>query len=237
MNYNEVSIPYVSAVIVAAGGSTRMNMGVCKQLIPINGIPVIAHTVLAFEQSKFVQEIIVVCREEDRQSIQSVLACFTVSKLSGYVNGGAARQESVFNGIHAVSKQAQYYAIHDGARPLIMPEDIDRVIVDAFTQKASALGVPVKDTIKIIDQDGFIAFTPERSSLWAVQTPQVFEKSLYQNAMQRALEEQAEYTDDCQLVENMGSRVHLCMGSYTNIKITTKDDIQSAEAILKSREI
>lgn len=230
------AIPYVSAIIVAAGSSTRMKMGICKQLIPINEVPVIVHTVLAFEKAKYVKEIIIVCREEDEQHFQDILSSYAASKLSGYVRGGAARQESVFNGIRAASQRTEYYAIHDGARPLVAPEDIDRVIEDAFIHQASSLGVPVKDTIKIVDKDGFIASTPDRSTLWAVQTPQVFEKSLYQNAMQRALEEHAEYTDDCQLVEHMGSRVHLCMGQYTNIKITTNDDIQSAEAILKSRE-
>ena len=125
--------------------------------------------------------------------------------------------------------------IHDGARPLITWELIEKVTADAFTYGAAALGVPVKDTIKVINAQGFATSTPDRSTLWAVQTPQVFEKTSYLSAVKQAVQQGADYTDDCQLIEQLGKQVHLCMGSYENIKLTTKEDLIVAQAILNQR--
>ncbi len=136
----------------------------------------------------------------------------------------------------AVPEGTELVAVHDGARPLVRPEEIDACVADARQWGASALAVPVKDTIKLADGSGFIASTPDRNLLWAVQTPQVFQRELYEDAMHRAEAEGVDYTDDCQLLEHVGVKVHLCRGSYENLKLTTRDDIVSAEAILRRRE-
>jgi 2-C-methyl-D-erythritol 4-phosphate cytidylyltransferase len=223
------------AILVAAGSSTRMSCcSSSKQFIPLLGVPAIAHSLTAFEKAKLIQETIVVCRPEDRKEMLSIIHQYHIKKVSAVVPGGKTRQQSVSAGVLAASAQAAYFAIHDGARPLIQPQIIDAVVQDAFCHKASALGTPVKDTIKIIDENGFVASTPNRSSLWAVQTPQVFERALYMSAMKQAEEDFADYTDDCQLVEHFGVKVHLCLGEYTNLKLTTKEDIAFAEAILKT---
>lgn len=224
------------AILVAAGSSTRMAIHMSKQFIPLLNIPAIAHTLHAFEKADCIQEIVVVCRNEDISELWDTIRTYHIHKVAAVVPGGETRQQSVAAGIAAASVQAAYFAIHDGARPLIQPQDIDAVIQDAFLHKASALAVPVKDTIKIIDKSGFVASTPDRSSLWAVQTPQVFERSLYLTAMKQAERNSADYTDDCQLVEHIGIPIHLCPGDYTNLKLTTQEDIAIAEAILKKRE-
>ena len=160
---------------------------------------------------------------------------FGVHKLSSVVSGGKTRQQSVFQGIKAAGA-ATHFAIHDGARALITPEDIQRAVSDGICFGASSLGVPVKDTIKVVDGEGYVQGTPNRALMWNVQTPQVFEKAVYQRAMKKAEQEGADYTDDCQLVEQLGVGVHLCMGSYENIKITTRDDLALGEHILQLRE-
>jgi len=228
--------PNCCAVIVAAGNSERMALGFSKQFIPLCGVPVIARTLSAFDAADLIDCVVVVCREEDFAALQLCIEKFQFKKINAVVQGGATRQESVAAGIAAAPEDASYFAIHDGARALITPDEINSVVEDCFECGASALAAPVKDTIKIIGKNNYVVSTPERSSLWAVQTPQVFERGIYQTAMQQAQKDGTDYTDDCQLVEHMGVRVHLCKGEYTNIKLTTKEDICFAEAIVKSRE-
>ena len=134
-------------------------------------------------------------------------------------------------GLRKVSKESQYIAIHDGARPLVKPEHITKVIRDAAVFGAATLGVPVKDTIKVVD-DGLITDTPHRPSLWITQTPQVFRKRLYFEAVDFAEEHGLDFTDDCQLVEAIGGKVYMTVGDYTNIKITTPEDRAIAEVLL-----
>lgn len=229
--------PFCSAVIVAAGSSTRMCMKSCsKQFIPLLGVPAIAYTLTAFQKAEHIHEIIVVCREEDKEEMQEIIQQHAISKVSKLVSGGNTRQQSVSAGVAQISGSAAYIAVHDGARPLIHPKMIDAVVDDAFNNRASVLGIPIKDTIKRINQSGFIDFTPDRSVLWAVQTPQVFERGLYCQAMEQAVQEHGDYTDDCQLVEHIGVKVHICPGDYSNLKITTPEDVLFAEAILKNRK-
>lgn len=228
--------PDCCAVIVAAGNSERMALGFSKQFIPINGVPAIARTLSAFDAADVIQGVVVVCREEDFAELRNCIEKFQLKKIIAIVCGGTTRQESVAAGIAAAPENTAYFAIHDGARALITPAEIDSVVEDGFECGASALAVPIKDTIKIIGKNNYVVSTPERSSLWAVQTPQVFERELYQAAMQQAQKDGTDYTDDCQLVEHLGVRVHLCKGAYTNIKLTTKEDICFAEAIVKGRE-
>lgn len=215
------------AVILGAGNSTRMKTEKSKLLLKINGQTVIERSVNAFLNISDIDEIIVVARQQDIEVFSSI---FDDERIS-FVVGGATRQESVYNAIQTID-EAELIAIHDGARPLIREEDIENTIRQAKEHSAAAVGVPVKDTIKIIDNDHFVVETPNRSNLFAVQTPQIFDFGLYKQIMDKAVEQGRDYTDDCQLAENNGVKVKMVAGSYTNIKITTPDDIPVAESIL-----
>nr|WP_319488259.1 2-C-methyl-D-erythritol 4-phosphate cytidylyltransferase [uncultured Caproiciproducens sp.] len=225
------------AIVVAAGNSTRMAFGFSKQFVPLCGVPAIARTLSAFDAAELIQCTVVVSRREDIDLVKDCIQKFKIEKVISIVEGGITRQQSVAAGVSAVPENIAYFAVHDGARALITPEEIDASVEDAFQCGASALAVPVKDTIKVIGKNNYVVSTPERSTLWAVQTPQVFERRLYQKAMEQALVNGGDYTDDCQLVEHIGVKVHLCMGTYTNMKLTTIEDVGIAEAILKSRGI
>lgn len=224
------------AIVVAAGNSTRMGMSCSKQFVLLNKIPAIVHTLLAFQNSDCITSVVLVCCPGDRRMMEQLIQRYQIQKLYAVIPGGDTRQQSVMAGILAAPEETEYYAIHDGARALITPKEIMAAVRDGVRYGASALAVPVKDTIKMVNRDGFVCATPERSMLWAVQTPQVFEKGLYQKAMACAQAEGADYTDDCQLAEHAGIPVHLCMGAYTNIKLTTAEDIPAAQAILQKRE-
>lgn len=226
---------FVSAIIVAAGGSVRMGIADSKQFIPLLGRPAIEYTLRAFEKCHFIKEIVVVCREQDKERIRLIADENGFSKVSSLVEGGASRAESVRNGIKAASERAKYFAIHDGARPLITVEEIERVIEAAFETGAATLGVPVKDTIKIVDGYNKIESTPLRSQLRAVHTPQVFESELYQFALENAGDNMINFTDDCSLIEHMGGEVEVVKGSEENIKLTTPIDVVIAESILRER--
>lgn len=227
---------YVCAVIVAAGGSTRMGGKISKQLMPLSGKPAISYTLRAFQYADRIDEIVLVCRQEDCAALEQIAERYRITKIKSMTPGGATRQQSVARGVAAASEAATHIAIHDGARALILPEDIDRAVEDAIIWKASTLAVPVKDTIKMADTRGVVTGTLDRSTLWSVQTPQVFERTLYLKALRRAEDEGKDYTDDCQLVERCGAMVHLCMGSYENSKLTTVDDLAVAEQTIKRRE-
>ncbi len=226
---------YVSAIIVAAGGSVRMGIADSKQFIPLLSRPAIEYTLKAFQNCYLIKEVIVVCRNQDMQRINSIVAENDFSKVSRLVAGGSSRAESVRNGVKAASEKAKYFAIHDGARPLITVEEIKRVVEAAFETGAATLGTSVKDTIKVVDGFNNIESTPLRSQLRAVQTPQVFEKDLYTFALDNAGDNVINFTDDCALIENMGGEVQVVKGSEENIKLTTPIDVIIAESILKSR--
>ena len=226
---------FVSAIIVAAGGSKRMGTADSKQFIPLLERPVIEYTLGAFQKCGLIKEIVVVSRDQDAQRIKEIADNNGFSKLKSVVSGGDSRAHSVQNGIAAASKKAEYYAIHDGARPLITVEEIERVCDAAFETGAATLGTPVTDTIKIVDGSDMIESTPLRSQLRAVQTPQVFESELYSFALDNAEDSLDGFTDDCSLIENMGGEVMVVEGNKENIKLTTPIDIIIAESILKSR--
>ncbi len=219
-----------SVIIVAAGSSTRMQ-GTNKQLAEVGGIPVIVRSMLAFEKCESVSEIIVVTREESIETFKALAAEYSVSKLSCVVPGGSTRQESVINGLRRISDSTSMIAVHDGARPLVTPENIERTIADARVFSGAVLGVPVKDTIKVVS-DGLITDTPPRSSLYITQTPQVFKRSVYMRAVEFSQRNYLDFTDDCQMAEAIGVKVCMTTGDYKNIKITTPEDIAVAEAIL-----
>lgn len=226
---------YVSAVIVAAGGSVRMGIADSKQFIPLLSRPAIEYTLSAFQNCYLIKEVVVVCREQDMERIRQIADENNFTKVSRLVKGGASRAESVRNGVEATNEKAKYFAIHDGARPLITVEEIERVVEAAFETGAATLGTSVTDTIKIVDGFNKIESTPLRSQLRAVQTPQVFEKDLYKFALENAGDNAINFTDDCALIENMGGEVAVVKGSKENIKLTTPVDIIIAESILNSR--
>ena len=227
---------FVSAVIVAAGGSVRIGIADSKQFISLLSRPAIEYTPKAFQKIHLIKEIIIVCREQDNDRINKIIELNGFSKVSKLVKGGDSRADSVRNGIGACSENAKYYAIHDGARPLITVEEIERVVEAAFDTGAATLGTSVKDTIKVVDGFNNIESTPIRSQLRAVQTPQVFERDLYRFALENAGDNLINFTDDCSLIENMGGEVLVVKGNEENIKLTTPIDIVIAESILKSRQ-
>ncbi len=219
----------ISAIIVAAGSSRRMKSDVPKILMEILGEKVIHRTARAFDKNDYIDEIIVVTREQDIEEIKTILS--DITKLKTVVAGGSERQESVLNGVHAAS--GDIIAIHDGARPLVSDEEINRVIEDAEKCGAATLSAVPKDTVKVADGDGFVSETPNRSTLRNIYTPQVFGREEYLSAAESEEAKKAMYTDDCQLFEKLGKKVFLSEGKYTNIKITTPEDLAIAEAIAK----
>lgn len=223
-----------SAIIVCAGNSTRMQ-GANKILLPLGKTNVIGNTLLAFQQCKSITDIVVVCREDDENEIRKTAEVLLISKLHAFARGGETRQKSVVNGLRAISTETEMIAIHDGARPLVKPEHIERTIKDAAVFGGAALGVPVKDTIKIV-HDGLIEDTPYRPSLYITQTPQIFKRRLYFEGVDFALEHELDFTDDCQLIEAIGTKIYMTTGDYTNIKITTPEDIKIAKLLLNNEK-
>jgi len=225
----------VSAIIAAAGKSTRMNTGVSKQYMMAAGKPVLAHTIEAFEKTKVISEIIVVISKEDDSVFNDyILSRYKYSKLSAVVYGGSDRQASVYNGLQAVSGKSSVVCVHDGARPLVTPDIIIDTISAAYEKGAACAGVPVKDTIKKVGASGIVEKTLDRSKLWSIQTPQAFRKEILEKAHETAAKEGYSGTDDSVLAERLGYPVHMIMGSYRNIKITTPEDLIFAEALLKT---
>ncbi len=222
-------MPDTSVILVCAGNASRMG-GVNKILMPLNSSTVIGVCLSKFQECPDVAEIIIVTKQENFQPIQEIAENLNITKLSHITEGGDTRQKSVMQGLKLVSKDSAYIAVHDGARPLVKTEHISKVIQDARVFGGATLGVPVKDTIKTVD-DGLITDTPPRASLWITQTPQVFKKRLYFEAVDFALEHNLDFTDDCQLVEAVGGKICMTRGDYTNIKITTPEDIQIAEVL------
>lgn len=226
----------LSVIIPAAGSSSRMNSTLSKQLMKICGIEVLARTALAFERLSLVSEIIIVCRKEEQEEFRKLIEKYKISKFKCFAPGGASRQQSVFGAIPLVSEECGFVAVHDGARPLVSAQIIEDTAKYAEKYGAAAPGVAVKDTIKIIDGSGFVESTPNRERLIAVQTPQIFNKKKYFLAMEAALSSGEDYTDDCALFERCGERVYITKGSYSNIKITTAQDIPLAEKLLEGQK-
>lgn len=226
--------PYCSAVIAAAGSSQRME-GENKLLLPLGGKPVLAHTLQAIDRSPGIREIIIAAREEDMVRFADLCKAWGIEKPVKVVLGGKTRVESVLRAAMEANEDADLIAVHDGARPLVTPELIERVIEAARVNFAAAPAVPVKDTVKVAI-GGIVRETPDRSTLFAVQTPQVFDAQLLRAALQSAMDAGAALTDDCSAVERMGKEIYLTDGEEENIKITTPMDLFFAETILEKRE-
>ena len=221
--------PYVSVVIAAAGSSTRMG-GINKQFLLLNKIPVLAHTLLRFSKLPSVSEIIIAARKDDLLLINDMVKDFGIQKVKAVIPGGANRQESVRLGLEHINEPI--VLIHDGARPMVTNECIEKVIKQLEACDAAALGVPVKDTIKRVMPNGQIIETLNRDELVQIQTPQGFRSEIIRDAHKRALIENVFATDDCMLAELMGIPVYVVSGDYQNIKITTPEDIAICEAML-----
>ena len=201
-----------------------------KLLLEFLGKTVIERSVEAFLNISDVDEVIVTVREQDLETFSELITDERVT----FVIGGDTRQQSVKNAVDTIDS-ADLIIIHDGARPLVREQDIENTIIAAKTFGAAAVGVPVKDTIKVVDGDSVIVDTPDRSTLFAVQTPQIFGFNAYKAALQKALDDGKDFTDDCRLIEYAGGKVRMVTGDYSNIKITTPDDIAVAENILLNR--
>lgn len=226
---------YTAAIIAAAGNSTRMGGTTSKQLMLLEGMPVLAHTLLAYEHAETIHEIIVVGKVEDFPAYRAMAEQYGIHKLRVLAEGGASRQESVLCGLRQVSSKTKYVAIADGARCLITPEQIDKVCHAAYRTGAATAATPATDTIKIADQYQFAISTPDRETLWMAQTPQVFAHELYHAAAYYALEKGFVATDDNSLIELIDRKVKLVDCGRENIKITTAVDLLIAKAILQSR--
>lgn len=217
-----------SAVVVAAGSSSRMGMD--KILAPLAGEPVIIHTLRAMEQAPSVAEVVLVTRGERLVELAQLCRQFGLSKVGKIVRGGSTRTESVYLGAMETDRSAAVIAVQDGARPLVSPALIEKTIAQAKKSGAAAPAIPLKDTVKIA-RDGVVEQTPDRESLYAVQTPQVFEASLLKAALKQAMEDGAAVTDDCSAVERLGMKVVLVAGEERNIKLTTPVDLMLAECL------
>lgn len=229
---------FTSVLILAAGSSTRMGDGVSKQFLSVGGIPVVARTVMQFDRSEFINEIIVVCKKDELEIYKDFVEKYSIKTPFKVVEGGETRQESARFGSDAVDSKAKYIAIHDAARCLITEEMIARVCHSAFVSRdrGAIMAIKAIDTVKIADKGAFIESTPERKLVWQAQTPQVFPLNAYRAAAYIARDEGFEGTDDASLLEHIKFPVKLVDGSRENIKVTEPIDIYLAEAILKSRE-
>ncbi len=221
-----------TAVVPAAGSSTRM--GEDKVLMPLAQVPMLLRTLRALEGCGAIKEIIVVTREDLIVPVGQLCKDAALRKVHKVVVGGATRTQSVLAGVREADPEAGLIAIHDAARPLVTEKIVAEAIERALVRGAAAPAVPVKDTVKRA-VEGVVQSTPDRSELFAVQTPQVFEHGLILGALEKAAAEGAELTDDCAAVERLGVPVYLTAGSYENIKLTTPEDVVLAEAILAGR--
>ena len=223
----------ISAVIVSAGNSTRMG-GINKQFLELDGLPLIVNTITMFQRCNMIDEIIIVTRESEIDAVAKLVEKYDFYKVNNIVAGGETRQLSVYEGVTSTSNITDLVVIHDGARPLVTVKVIEETIKAAAEFGAAATGVKVKDTVKVVDDNDNIIDTPDRTYMRFIQTPQVFDKKLYLDAV-NTVENSKDFTDDCKLLEAYGKTVKLVDGDYDNIKITTPEDIELAESYLKRR--
>lgn len=225
-------LKYCGAVIVAAGNASRMG-GIDKVMAPLDGEPMIVRTVRTFQNCSAVKEIVIVTREDLIPKITSM--CGKFDKVRAVVVGGKDRAESVKNGLGMLSKKVKLVAVQDGARPLITEAVIDRTVRAAHSYGAAAPAIPVKDTIKVVE-GGIVSVTPDRNTLKAIQTPQVFDFDLLKGALKKSFEDGVAITDDCSAVEYLGYKVKIVEGDERNIKVTTPMDLKIAQLLLEEME-
>lgn len=224
-----------SVIICAAGAGKRMNSVIAKQYLELQGKSILAHTIDAFEKSSDIDEIVIVTGKDDIDFVkEKIIKKYGYKKINAVAAGGKERQNSVYNGLAALSKDTDIVLIHDGVRPFVSQEDIHKIVEETKIYKACVTGVRVKDTIKLCDDKGNIVSTPDRACLWAAQTPQAFEYKLINEAYKKAFDDNILGTDDSMLAERIGVKVKMIEGSYYNIKITTPEDLFMGENILSS---
>jgi 2-C-methyl-D-erythritol 4-phosphate cytidylyltransferase len=219
-------------VIVAAGSGSRMKRDINKQFIKLDGKEIIAYTIEKFYKSEDIDDIVIVIKEsEEKYFIENIINKYGFDNIK-LAYGGKERQDSVYNGIKKLNRNCEIVLIHDGARPFVNEDIIKNSIEEAKENNAVVVGVPVKDTIKVVDSDGNIVDTPNRSLLWSVQTPQSFKYEIITKAYEYAYSNDYYGTDDAMLVEHIGYNVKMIEGSYDNIKITTEEDLHFGIQIL-----
>jgi 2-C-methyl-D-erythritol 4-phosphate cytidylyltransferase len=224
----------VTALIPAAGAGRRMGKSVAKQFLPLGDKPLLAHTLLAFQRAPEIDEIIPILSKEDREHcLRDIIERYGITKVRTLVAGGRERQDSVMNGLLKLEPDASIVLVHDGVRPFVTHAMIRESVDLARKGECVAVGVPVKDTVKEVDDQGMVRHTLERSRLWAIQTPQTFPVNALKRAYEECFKHKVYGTDDATLVERTGGRVRVIMGSYENIKITTPGDLILAEEILR----
>lgn len=227
-----------TAIILAAGQGKRMNSSIQKQYLLIKGYPVLYYTIKVFEESDVDDIIVVTGMEETEYCQKEIIEKYGFKKIKKIVAGGKERYHSVYEGLQAV-EESEYVLIHDGARPFVTKEMIRRTLEGAKEHAACAVGMPVKDTIKIINENGFVESTPDRSKIWMMQTPQTFSYSLIFDAYKKIIELEkngvyTSVTDDAMVLELItGKQTKVVEGAYENIKITTPSDLQIAECFMK----
>lgn len=220
-------------IVVAAGKGTRMGTAESKQYLLLEGKPILVHTLETFERMPEAQEVVLVVGEHDVERCRGYAAQYGLAK-ARVVPGGAERQHSVLRGLEALSEAAEWVLVHDGVRPFVREDRVRACWRKAMETSAAVLAVPVKDTIKVLDGDGVIVSTPDRRTLWAIQTPQAFRRSVLEEAHRQAERDGVLGTDDAMLVERLGLKVHVVESDYTNIKITTPEDLAWAAWLVKS---
>jgi len=226
----------VTVLIPAAGMGKRMGKAVAKQFLPLGDKPMLAHTLLAFQRTAEIDEIIPILSPEDMEScLKDIIEQYHITKVKTLVVGGKERQDSVYNGIQKLEHDAAIVLVHDGVRPFVTHEMIREAVECAGKGQCVAVGVPIKDTIKEVNADRIILHTFDRSRLWAIQTPQAFPAKTLKRVYEESFAHKIYGTDDATLVERAGIKVRVIMGSYDNIKITTPEDLLLAEEILKRR--
>ncbi|MDP2911287.1 MAG: 2-C-methyl-D-erythritol 4-phosphate cytidylyltransferase [Candidatus Omnitrophota bacterium] len=223
----------VAAIVPSAGRGTRLKTRMGKPYIKLGSKPVLAHTLIALERNKKIKEIFVAI-EKDKigKASREIIRKYGIKK-ARLLAGGRERMDSVYNALRLVSGDIDYVLIHDGVRPFVTDQLIEDLLKAAAKFNASVAGVPVKPTLKFASEDRFIKYTPPRQYFWEAQTPQVFKKDLIMKAYEFARKKNIRATDDAMLVEKIGVRPKIVMGSYSNIKITTREDLELARIILK----
>ena len=225
---------FISVVIVAAGLGKRMKSDINKQYLLLKDKPIVAHTIEKFEHNEYIDEIIVVTKEDEIEYCRvNVVEKYDLKKVKNIISGGNERQDSVYNGLKNCSENTKVVLIHDGVRPFIKDQEITDIVEETLDISACVTGVRVKDTIKVVDDKNNIIDTPNRENLWAVHTPQSFLYDIILEAHTKCKEEGWIVTDDSMLVEKLGVKVKMIEGSYDNIKITSPEDLYVAESILE----
>ena len=225
----------IAAIVPAAGSGSRMGIETKKQFLSLAGTPLVGYALKKMEECPAIASIVIVVSPGEEEYCRSaVVDKLGLKKVAAIVPGGKERQDSVYNGLLALSHDTDIVVVHDGARPLFSAETLAAVIAAAQVHGAATCAVPAKDTIKLANDDGFVTSTLPRARTWLVQTPQAFRYELIIEAHRRAHEENIFATDDTALVETFGGPIKLVMGSYENIKITTPEDLDVALAIINA---